>query len=1256
MTWNEQRDLRHQQPRNSDPGVMVSNGDGDEDNDEVVIDDTAVDHYATPDHQKSLSELIEAQDLPVKRRLVELIKALRTAATERSGMVLLQGETGSGKSIYSPVAMRAALKLLQRRDRVFMLQPRRDAASGVARATAAVMGEELGSRGAVGFSTSEAREIHQRTKVGVVTPGIFIRHMIRGDLDKEKVGAVILDEIHEGSIDYHLALGLLKKMRNEGRAPLTLLTSATLNRQRIQEYFGITNDDYLRIEGRTYPVEKTCLTNRQVFDEEHRRHNYLTLTVQEIERVCTDTDEGDILVFVPGAKEIRTIIQQLQLPSSVEVLPLHGGLQPAERDNALSGRKRHNIQRRVIIATNIAETSVTLPGIRYVVDTGRQRVSRYNPATGITEMHTEWISKDQAEQRAGRAGRITEGACIRIMTEEDFEHLPQHPQSEIMRENLSHLVLRLKHIGIEPETFDFIEPPPQQSIRAAVAELKTLGALDEHGNMTPIGEEISRMPFEPRIGRMLIEAKKRGRLLGALVIAAFEREGRVFLGPTEEEIRKLGKREARAHVQQLQKKFSRGGSDIEKNIAMFYAAVENGVVDAMRHDRTPEGREVEKKFRKWCKEHYLKAEGLMHIAYKLREYARYAGVELTRSKMRAQLDNMDSHTVGAMVLAANPDRMMYLWSEGRGMPGFLLVDDSMGRKEINASPSSDAFDTPPDLCVATTISEGTGTARGQQITRNYAEGIHPITAKQLREIVPHLIAEHREPPTYNAEQDRVVQRVSLHHRTSPHIQFGEEMVPTTGQTAVEVFAQWLTSRGAGLPATAHNRRVLETLQELRARSGGRVTPPNMVEWYRQRLNGASSLREAEALGAALELNREEYCPQQLLEDIDRYAPTRVTIRHTLCPVSYDQQALTATIHLEPEVAVELVPEDIPTIGFPDHPLPVILEVYVKGNRLTASDSVTLQQRMEDVRLQDAWEYWQYDRRRSAITPLPIVPFRPLPSLEDFSAQPVQYASDRNSQPVFAYPGRSIESRYDYTAGTDRYMVLVNYYRTSEEAQRAETEADRKKRDIDETARREHAATIVIENAKQVLIRIERMVESSWYQDSVHEETKYDWEREIQEARQLLGLNRSWGYTQKDPQKALDILTRVEQELGKEQQKAHARSEELRTAESLFAEVQTLVEERLYVPQEWGIPYNEERRLLAEWDSACAAMRTPGSDLTGTIHALRRVEKALQKHQQTIHISYGYDEHAGPGGGFGTLADKLKGVKLKKSDDEKSGGD
>ncbi len=840
----------------------------------------------SPDRQRHLREAIESQKLPVREHLEDLVETIVTAH-QAGGVTLLQGATGSGKSIYSPVAVREALSRLGLRDKTVMLQPRKDAARGVAEATAAVMQANFGRE--VGYRTSEAKTIYSDSKVLVVTPGIFLRYLMQGQLTRDRVGALILDELHESSIEYHLALGLLKKMREDGKAPLTLLTSATLNRELIQAYFDIPNEHFRLIEGRAYPVDvefqKTPLR-----EDGREEMNYMEHAAKVVRDLCNSAPAtDDILVFLPGMREIQNVIKMIGTISGVEVLPLHGALAPDDRDYALSNFKPPGVKRRVIVSTNMAETSLTVPGVKIVVDSCRQRSMRFDPMYGVTRVGTELTSKDQATQRAGRAGRVSAGRCIRLLPEQEYQEMQQHADAEILRANLSHTVLSLLREELDPETFPFIQPPKLGAIDASMKELKLLGAVSEEDKLTVIGRDMADSPFEPRIARAVVEARKRKCMEAGLVLAAFDRETSVFLGPRQNDIKDAPgyserdkMQNARAKVAALQATFARGNSDILRQLNVLTHAMDNGLFAYEQRDRSPEGRRDAKRFEVWCREHYLKAEALAHIVYKLGEYARYAEVWLDRSTLGTILREADDEALGSVLLAGHPDQLIYLTSS-YGLPEYSRLD---ANQTVNISPGSSQANNPPRFALAGHFQEGRGTHKGREITRIYAHDIHPIGLTQMQEVLPHLLSERVVSRGYDSTIDRVMEEISLTARGN--CELGKVERTATGAAATGELARALARYPDLLPGLDGNPHRRERLNLFAVKSHGRVaTIESLEDWYQKRLGAAERFGDLSASDRSrLVLRVEEFFSTEDQERLNQRYPDEIQVGDTRLNVQY----------------------------------------------------------------------------------------------------------------------------------------------------------------------------------------------------------------------------------------------------------------------------------------------------------------------------------------------------------------------------------
>ncbi len=435
--------------------------------------------------------------LPIEPLLPELVATLASHPA-----VVLEAPPGAGKSTRVPLALLEADWLKGRS--ILMLEPRRLAATSVARFMARQLGEEVGAR--VGYAIRFERRISRTTRIEVVTEGILTRRL-QSDPELNGVGLVIFDEFHERNLNSDLALALSRDVQLGLRDDLKILVmSATLDAAPVAALLG--DAPSLRSAGQSYPVDVVYHppAPRQRLEE----------SVAAAVRQALGESEGDLLAFLPGAGEIRRCANRLADLSMVDICPLYGGLPFSEQERAILPGSR----RKVVLATNIAETSLTIEGIRVVVDAGYERRPRFDAARGITTLELQRISRASATQRRGRAGRLAPGRCYRLWSEgEHGALLPQTP-AEIRNADLAPLALDLAHWGIaDPSALPWLDSPPAGHLAAARALLQLLGALDMGGRLTPTGEAMALLPTHPRFARLLVAARAQGeeRLAAALV-------------------------------------------------------------------------------------------------------------------------------------------------------------------------------------------------------------------------------------------------------------------------------------------------------------------------------------------------------------------------------------------------------------------------------------------------------------------------------------------------------------------------------------------------------------------------------------------------------------------------------------------------------------------------------------------------------------------------------------------------------------------
>ena len=440
--------------------------------------------------------------LPIVARRDEI-----RAAVERHPVVIVCGETGSGKTTQLPKML-----LEMGRSRIGHTQPRRIAARSVAARVAEELGTELG--GLVGCKVRFHDQVGPRTAIKLMTDGILLAET-QGDRELRAYDCIILDEAHERSLNIDFLLGYMKRLVARRPELRVVVTSATIDAERFSRHFD--GAPLIEVSGRLYPVEMRYRPVGGDSEDTTRDEEEAALAdaVQELSR----EGPGDILVFLPGEREIRDAADTLRRHGvrHAEVLPLYARLSAAEQDRVFKPAGA----RRIVLATNVAETSLTVPRVRFVVDTGDARVKRYSYRNKVEMLRVEPISQAAARQRAGRCGRVADGVCIRLYSEEDFEKRPAFTDPELLRSSLASVILRAKSLGLgDVADFPFLDPPAPRAIADGYALLHELGAVDEQNELTPIGAELARLPLDPRVGRMLVAAREEGCVAQVRLIAA----------------------------------------------------------------------------------------------------------------------------------------------------------------------------------------------------------------------------------------------------------------------------------------------------------------------------------------------------------------------------------------------------------------------------------------------------------------------------------------------------------------------------------------------------------------------------------------------------------------------------------------------------------------------------------------------------------------------------------------------------------------
>ena len=461
-------------------------------------------------------------ELPISARADEIIAAIRDHQ-----VLILAGETGSGKTTQIPKMCLVAGR--GEHGRIACTQPRRVAASSVARRVAEELNVPLGRE--VGCKIRFADQTSADTVIKFMTDGMLLAEL-QADPALRDYDTIIDDEAHERSLNIDFILGHLRRLRHQRPELKIVITSATIDTAAFSKAFD--GAPIIEVSGRVYPVE-VIYAPLEEFGEaaeegaagkrsggtraKREDYTYIEAAVEAVERVLRESSGGDLLVFLPTERDIREVREVIEGRGHprVEVVPLFGRLTNAEQQRVFAPSPH----RKVVVATNIAETSLTIPGIRFVIDTGLARLSRYTPQSRTRRLPIEPVSQSSADQRKGRCGRVSDGVCIRLYAEQDYLERPRFTQPEIQRSNLADVILRMKAFGLgDIEEFPFLNAPPAKGIRAGYALLHELGAIDDAGVLTDLGRDLARLPVDPTVGRMILQARHERALREVLIIAA----------------------------------------------------------------------------------------------------------------------------------------------------------------------------------------------------------------------------------------------------------------------------------------------------------------------------------------------------------------------------------------------------------------------------------------------------------------------------------------------------------------------------------------------------------------------------------------------------------------------------------------------------------------------------------------------------------------------------------------------------------------
>jgi len=684
--------------------------------------------------------------LPVSQRKDEIAAAIRDHQ-----VVIVAGETGSGKTTQLP---KICLELGRGvNGQIGHTQPRRIAARTVAERIAEELGTEIGA--VVGYKVRFTDKSSDSTLVKVMTDGILLAEMQR-DRQLRRYDTLIIDEAHERSLNIDFILGYLKRLLPSRPDLKVIITSATIDPERFSKHFAGGESDkqswdapVIEVSGRTYPVE---VRYRPLADPDRRGDDQPDQAqgIVDAIRELRAEGPGDVLVFLSGEREIRDTADALaDQPglADLEVLPLYARLSAAEQHRAFQPHRRS----RVVLATNIAETSLTVPGIRYVIDPGTARISRYSYRTKVQRLPIERISRASADQRKGRCGRTSDGICIRLYSEEDYESRPEFTDPEVLRTNLASVILQAAALDLgEVADFPFLDPPDSRNIADGVRLLEELGAISPEGaagtrrrgatHLTGVGRKLARLPVDPRLGRMILEAKHNGCVREVLVITA-------ALSIQDPRERPADAREA---ADAMHRRFAEAGSD-------FLA-----LLNLWRYLNDQQRELSGSAFRRLCRReylHYLRVREWQDVQGQLRQAAKEVGItagqdgetpadaadRIHMSLLAGLLSHIGMKDAAPKDTTQNPERKRRGPAEftgGRGARFAIFPDSVLARK-------------PPQWVVAAELVE---------TSRLWARTVARIEPEWAEPLAAHLVKRTYSEPHWDARRGAAVafEKVSLY--------------------------------------------------------------------------------------------------------------------------------------------------------------------------------------------------------------------------------------------------------------------------------------------------------------------------------------------------------------------------------------------------------------------------------------------------------------------------------------------------------------
>lgn len=645
-----------------------------------------------------LSPSIDYPDLPISEHRLALLELLKSQQ-----VVIVAGETGSGKTTQLPkICLEAGFG---RKAMIAHTQPRRVAAQSVARRISDELNVSLGQE--VGCQVRFNNQSSEHSLVKLMTDGVLLAE-IAHDRYLNQYDCIIIDEAHERSLNIDFLLGYIKRILPKRPDLKVVITSATIDVERFSKHFN--NAPVVKVSGRTYPVDMVYQDAFESVDEAVEQSLAAMFELEREKKQCA----GDVLVFLPGEKDIRELSNFLRKNSSfdVDVLPLYSRLSSQDQQRIFKPKKQ--AKRRVVLATNVAETSLTVPGIRYVIDTGLARVSRYSTRSKVQQLPIEKISKASCNQRAGRCGRTAPGVCFRLFSEEDFNNRPDFTEPEIQRTNLASVILQMQTLGMgHVGKFPFLQMPEKKLINDGYKQLFELGALDAKQHITSLGKQMARLPIDPKFARILIASNEAGCLKEMLVIVSSLATGDVRETPSDK------KQAAREKHQQYQDKHS----DFLTRCLLF---------DAIEENRQNLSNSV---FKQFCQQQFLSIQRIFEwrqLHFQLSKFCQ-------QQKFKINQEPADYATIHRCLLTGFTSQVA-MQVENKRFQGAR-------NREFMVFPASPLSKKPPKWIIAAEL---------LQTSALFAHTVAAIEPQWISETLSHLIKRQHSEPHYSKKQGQVL--------------------------------------------------------------------------------------------------------------------------------------------------------------------------------------------------------------------------------------------------------------------------------------------------------------------------------------------------------------------------------------------------------------------------------------------------------------------------------------------------------------------